>query len=150
MARAVESAACTPRTQPNEGNVYYTDRREHGMAVIVKYVVVYDGREEITLSTKKEAEAHDKMLSIAERLYAFLHTAELPIAEDTLDALSLFMVQHREHIGTILKGGGLKTPIVSAPHAALLQDKRAESASSEPKSSKASQSAPTTKPKAAA
>ena len=120
------------------------------MAVIVKYVVVYDGREEMIFSTKKEAEAHDKMLSIAERLYAFLHTAELPIAEDTLDALTLFMAQHREHIDTILQGGRPKTPVVSAPHAVLPQDKKAESASSEPKSSKASPSAPTTKPKAAA
>jgi uncharacterized protein len=120
------------------------------MAVIVKYVVVYPGKEEMIFSTKKEAETHDKMLGIAERLYTFLHTAEIPIAEDTLDALTLFMAQHREHIGTILKGGKPKTPIVSAPHAALPQDKRAESAASEPRSSKASHSAPTTKPKAAA
>src|SRR5215475_7753168 len=120
------------------------------MAVIVKYVVVYPGKEDMIFSTKKEAEAHDKMLSIAERLYAFLYTAEIPIAEDTLEALTLFMAQHREHIGTILKGGKPKTPIVSAPHAALSQDKRAESASLEPRSSKASPSAPTTKPKAAA
>ena len=120
------------------------------MAVIVKYVVVYDGREEMIFSTKKEAEAHDKMLSIAERLYAFLHTAELPITEDTLDALTLFMAQQREPIGTILKGGRLKTPAGSAPPAALPQDRRAEASSSEPKSSKASQSAPSTKPKAAA
>jgi dsDNA-binding SOS-regulon protein len=120
------------------------------MAVIVKYVVVYDGREEMSFSTRKEAEAHDKMLSIAERLYAFLHTAEIPIAEDTLDALSLFMAQHREHIETILKGEKPKTPVVSVPHAALPPDKKAESAASEPRSSKASPGAPTTKPKAAA
>ena len=150
MARAVASAACAPRTQPNEGNVYCADRREHGMAVIVKYVVVYDGREEMIFSTKKEAEAHDKMLDIAERLYAFLHVAEINIAEDTLEALTLFMAQHREHIGTILKGGKLKTPAGSAQPAALPQDKRAESSASEPKSSKAAQSAPPAKPKAAA
>lgn len=120
------------------------------MAVIVKYVVVYPGKEEMIFSTKKEAEAHDKMLGIAERLYTFLHTAEIPITEDTLEALTLFMAQHREHIDTILKGGKPKTPIVSAPQAVLPQDKRAESAASEPRSSKASPSAPTTKPKAAA
>jgi hypothetical protein len=101
-------------------------------------------------STRQEAEAHDKMLTIAERLYAFLHTAELNMTEDTLDALTLFMAQHREHIGTILKGGKLKTPAGSAQHVALPQDKRAEAAASEPKSSKASPSAPSTKPKAAA
>jgi len=120
------------------------------MAVIVKYVVVSHGKEDMIFSTKKEAEAHDKMLDIAERLYAFLQAAEINIAEDTLEALTLFMAQHREHIGTILKGGRLKTPGVSAQQAALLQDKKEESSSSEHKSSKALQSAPPTKPKAAA
>ena len=120
------------------------------MAVIVKYVVVWDGKEEMIFSTKQEAEAHDKMLAIAERLYTFLHATELDIGEDTLEALSVFMAQHREHISTILKGGRLKTPEVKAQPAVLPQDKKEESSVSEPKSSKASQSAPATKPKAAA
>jgi len=59
------------------------------MAIIVKYVVVSDGKEDMIFSTRKEAEAHDQMLDIAERLYAFLHAAEINIAEDTLDALTL-------------------------------------------------------------
>src|SRR5262245_49382191 len=119
MARTVASAACTPRPQPNEGNVYCADRREHGMAVIVKYVVVWDGREDMIFSTRKEAEAHDKMLDIAERLYTFLHAAEIDIAEDTLEALTVFMAQQREPIGTILKGGRLKTPTGDAQPAAF-------------------------------
>ena len=120
------------------------------MAVIVKYVVVFDGKEDMIFNTRKEAEAHDKMLDIAERLYAFLHATEINIDEETLEALTLFMAQHREQIGTILKGGRLKTPVVSAHQAVLPQDKRAEASSSEHKSSKASQSAPITKPKAVA
>ena len=120
------------------------------MAVIVKYVVVFDGKEDMIFNTRQEAEAHDKMLDIAERLYAFLHATEINIDEETLEALTLFMAQHRAHIGTILKGGRLKTPAVSAHQAVLPQDKRAEASSSEHKSSKASQSAPITKPKAAA
>jgi dsDNA-binding SOS-regulon protein len=120
------------------------------MAIIVKYVVVSHGKEDMIFNTRKEAEAHDKMLDIAERLYAFLHATELNIAEDTLEALSLFMSQHREPIGTILRGGRLKTSAGSAQPAAIPQDKRAEAASSEHKSSKASQSTPPRKPKAAA
>ena len=120
------------------------------MAVIVKYVVISHGKEDMVFNTRKEAEAHDKMLDIAERLYAFLHAAELNIAEDTLDALTLFMAQHREDIGTILKGGRLNTPDGRAQPVAVPQDKRAESSSSEPKSNKASRRAPATKPKAAA
>jgi uncharacterized protein len=120
------------------------------MAIIVKYVVVSHGKEDMIFNTRKEAEAHDKMLDIAERLYAFLQASELNMAEDTLDALTLFIAQHREQIGTILKGGRLKMPDVSARQAALPQDKREASSSSENKSGKASQSAPPTKPKAAA
>jgi dsDNA-binding SOS-regulon protein len=124
--------------------------REDGMAVIVKYVVVSDGKDDMIFSTRKEAEAHDKMLDIAERLYAFLHVADLNMAEDTLEALTLFMAQHRTSIGTILKGGRLKTPDNSTQRAALPQDKREEASASEHKSNKASQGALTTKPKAAA
>jgi uncharacterized protein len=120
------------------------------MAIIVKYVVVSHGKEDMIFNTRKEAEAHDKMLDIAERLYAFLHAAEINIAEDTLEALTLFMAQHREPISTILKGGRLKTPAASAQQVALPQDKRVESSPPEHKSSKALQSAPPTKPKAAA
>ncbi len=33
------------------------------MAVIVKYVVVRDGKEDMIFTTKKEADAYDKMLT---------------------------------------------------------------------------------------
>ena len=120
------------------------------MAVIVKYVVVFDGKEDMIFNTRQEAEAHDKMLDIAERLYAFLHATELNIAEDTLEALTIFMAQHRADVDTILKGGRLKTPTVRTQHASVPQDKSGASASLEPKGNKASQSAPPAQPKAAA
>ncbi len=81
------------------------------MAVIVKYVVVRDGKEDMIFTTKKEAEAYDKMLDIAERLNEFLQTAEMDIAEDKLDELAFFMAQHREPIGRLLKGGSLDAPV---------------------------------------
>lgn len=81
------------------------------MAVIVKYVVVRDGKEDMIFTTKKEAEAYDKMLDIAERLDEFLQTAEIDIAEDKLDELSFFMAQHRESIGRLLRGNSLDTPV---------------------------------------
>jgi dsDNA-binding SOS-regulon protein len=90
------------------------------------------------------------MLTIAERLYAVLQAAELNMGEDTLEALSVYMAQHREPIGTLLKGGKLKTPDGRVSHTALPQDERAEAAAPAPKGSQASPGAPTTKPKAAA
>lgn len=80
------------------------------MAVIVKYVVVRDGKEDMIFTTKKEADAYDKMLDIAEQLHDFLQTAEIDIAPEQLDDLTFFMAQNRDQIGSILKG--------SAPDAA--------------------------------
>ena len=120
------------------------------MAVIVKYVVVWDGKEDMSFTTKQEAEAHDTMLAIAERLSTLLATAELNLADETLEAITLFMAQHREHLSTILKGRKLKTPAVRTAPAALPQDKRGESSSSEPQRSKASPSAAPTQPQVAA
>jgi dsDNA-binding SOS-regulon protein len=80
------------------------------MAVIVKYVVVRDGKEDMIFTTKKEADAYDKMLDIAERLREFLQTAEVDIAEDKLDELAFFMAQHREPIVRLLRGANLDAP----------------------------------------
>ena len=75
------------------------------MAVVVKYVVIRNGKEEMTFTTKKEADAYDRMLDIAEGLYNFLHTAEVDIADEKLDDLTFFMAQHREQLTKLLKGG---------------------------------------------
>jgi hypothetical protein len=120
------------------------------MAVIVKYVVVWNGKEDMVFATKQEAEAHDKMLAIAERLYTFLETTELKLTEDTLEALTIFMAQHREHLGTLLKGGTLKAPAVRAPHAAVPPATRDEASASTHRRSKAAPSAPAAPPQAAA
>lgn len=120
------------------------------MAVMVKYVVVRDGKEDMIFTTKQEADAYDKMLDIAERLYAFLRGAELDIAEDKLDELSFFMAQHRDHMGKLLKGGKLATSKAGVKHTASPKDKGEETASSEPKGSETPQHARTTKSKAAA
>jgi uncharacterized protein len=143
-------ASCPPRFQPNQGNIYYTDRREQNMAVIVKYVVISDGKDERIFSTRKEAEAYDKMLDIAERLYTYLQTANLTIAEDTLEPLTIFMAQQCADVDTILKGGRLKTSAARTQHTTVPQDKSDTSSPLESKGSKASQSAPPTQPKAAA
>ena len=75
------------------------------MAVVVKYVVIRNGKEEMTFTTKKEADAYDRMLDIAEGLYNFLHSAEVDIADEKLDDLAFFMAKHREQLAKLLKGG---------------------------------------------
>jgi uncharacterized protein len=93
------------------------------MAVIVKYVVVRDGKQDMIFTTKKEADAYDKMLDIAEHLYDYLQSAELDIADNTLDALAFFMAEHRDQIGTLLKGGKLDARAAKTKPAKLSPDK---------------------------
>ena len=88
------------------------------MAVIVKYVVIRNGKEEMTFTTKKEADAYDRMLDIAEGLYNFLHTAEVDIADEKLDDLTFFMAKHRDQLAKLLKGGKPDTAEAKAKEAA--------------------------------
>ena len=121
------------------------------MAIIVKYVVVVDGKEDMSFSTRQEAAAHDKMLEIAERLFTLLQTAALPLTEETLEALTWFMAQHRADIGTILQGRRRKTPTGRTPHTPVVpQDPHEASPAAPPKRRKAVPSAPPTPPPAAA
>ena len=119
------------------------------MAVIVKYVVIRDGKEDMMFSTKKEADAYDKMLDIAERLYAFLHTADLGIDDDKLDALTFFMAQHHAQLGKLLRGGKLEPPAAESTPAQVprLKEDVASAASENRKTPKRSRSQ---KPKAVA
>lgn len=119
------------------------------MAVIVKYVVVRDGKEDMMFSTKKEADAYDKMLDVAERLYAFLRAAELNIDDDKLDALTFFMAQHHDQLGKLLKGGKLESPAadLTAPQVPRLKEDLTSAASENRKTPKHTRPA---KPKAVA
>jgi dsDNA-binding SOS-regulon protein len=100
------------------------------MAVIVKYVVVRDGKQDMIFTTKKEADSYDKMLDIAERLYEYLQSAEMDIADHTLDALTFFMAEHRDQIGTLLKGGKLDARAASPKPAKPSPDKNDTAAAS--------------------
>jgi dsDNA-binding SOS-regulon protein len=75
------------------------------MAVIVKYVVVRDGVEKMTFITKKEADAYDKMLDIAENLTVLIGASGLGLPEETLENLSMYLAENRDQVGAILKGG---------------------------------------------
>jgi dsDNA-binding SOS-regulon protein len=115
------------------------------MAVIVKYVVVRDGKEDMIFATKKEADAYDKMLDIAEGLYNYLHGAELGIPDDQLDALTFFVAQHRDDVGRLLKGGTLPAAAAEAAHPSTVSD----GTEAAPASSEAGRDKPSRRPRAA-
>jgi dsDNA-binding SOS-regulon protein len=86
------------------------------MAVIVKYVVVRNGVEKMTFTTKKEADAYDKMLDIADELYDFMDTSGLDLNENLREELSLFLARNRDQVMNILKGAqSPKEEMGSAP-----------------------------------
>ncbi len=122
------------------------------MAVIVKYVVVRDGKEDMIFTTKKEAEAYDKMLDIAERLNEFLQTAEVDISEDKLDELAFFMAQHREPIGRLLRGGNLDAPVnrEASSDPELVKDEPGDAAADASKNGETPKRTRASKPKAVA
>lgn len=74
------------------------------MAVVVQYIVVRNGVEKMTFATKKEADAHDKMLDIADNLAAFLKASEIKLSDDHNDQISLLLAQERIKVGAILRG----------------------------------------------
>lgn len=96
------------------------------MAVIVKYIVVRNGEEKMTFATKKEADAYDKMLDIADRLFDFLNQAEIELDDTQQEEISLLMAQRRDEIMPILRG--------LAPKKAAAPDKKAPAKAASKKS----------------
>lgn len=81
------------------------------MAVVVKYVVERNGVERMTFTTKKEADAYDKMLDIAESLELMLEKVDVPLSEQQIESLALEIAKSKDDFVTILKGG--KDPAVT-------------------------------------
>lgn len=78
------------------------------MAVIVKYIVVRDGDEKMTFATKKEADAYDKMLDIADNLFDFLEHSNIDLDETRREEISLLLAEKRDEVTSILKGASPK------------------------------------------
>ncbi len=78
------------------------------MAVIVKYIVVRNGEEKMTFATKKEADAYDKMLDIADEMYDFLDNSKIKLDENTMEDLSLMLAENRADVIPILKASPKK------------------------------------------
>jgi dsDNA-binding SOS-regulon protein len=119
------------------------------MAVIVKYIVVRNGEEKMTFATKKEADAYDKMLDIADRLFDFLGSADLNLDEGQQDAISLLMAEKRDEVMPILRGIAQKKKPASAK-AAPAKKTAPKTAAKKPAKAPAKNPAKAVKPKVAA
>ncbi|CAG9001351.1 MAG: hypothetical protein CENE_03371 [Candidatus Celerinatantimonas neptuna] len=74
------------------------------MAVIVKYVVERDGVEKMIFTSKKEADAYDKMLDMADQVALFLKFADIGLNENQAEDLGFFIANNRACLNELLKG----------------------------------------------
>ncbi|HAI7988957.1 DNA damage-inducible protein YebG [Escherichia coli] len=77
------------------------------MAVEVKYVVIREGEEKMSFTSKKEADAYDKMLDTADLLDTWLTNSPVQMEDEQREALSLWLAEQKDVLSTILKTGKL-------------------------------------------
>ncbi|MEI5639079.1 MULTISPECIES: YebG family protein [unclassified Pseudoalteromonas] len=75
------------------------------MAVITKYVVERNGVERMTFTSKKEADAYDKMLDVAEALEGMLEKVDVPLSDQQVESLALEIAKQKDDFLSVLKGG---------------------------------------------
>ncbi|WOZ79214.1 YebG family protein [Kosakonia sacchari] len=90
------------------------------MAVEVKYVVIREGEEKMSFASKKEADAYDKMLDLAEVLGDWLATGPVDLEDNARDQMALWLAEQKEALNSILKSG--KLPGTEAEDAAAPVD----------------------------
>lgn len=98
------------------------------MTVEIKYVVVRNGEEKMTFISKKEADAYDKMLDMADELSSLLQRSPIQLEEAQNEELALYLAQQREQLALILRGGKLDEEVAEKPTKARRprKDKAAE------------------------
>jgi dsDNA-binding SOS-regulon protein len=85
------------------------------MAVVTQYVVIRDGAEKMTFTSKAEADAHDKMLDMAESLSPLLKDSDLFSDEQQIEDMALFLAKEREQILIALGAKKPKKPKADKP-----------------------------------
>jgi len=75
------------------------------MAVEIQYVVVRKGAEKMTFASKKEADAYDKMLDLAEAFTGWFESSSLPLDEAQHEGLGLWLAENKDALQHILRTG---------------------------------------------
>ncbi len=77
------------------------------MAVEIKYVVVREGQEKMSFASKKDADAYDKMLDLAEVLGDWLTQSPVAFEEGQNDVLAMWLAENKDVLAGVLKSGKL-------------------------------------------
>lgn len=86
------------------------------MAIEIKFVVVRKGEEKMTFASKKEAEAYDKMLDMAEAFSHWLLNSVTQLDETQAENLGLYLAEHKDDVQHILRTS--KSPEAAGAQAA--------------------------------
>ncbi|HEY7867068.1 MAG TPA: YebG family protein [Psychromonas sp.] len=74
------------------------------MAIIIKYIVERKGVEKMTFTSKKEADAYDKMLDSADQLAEFIGASTVTLDDQQLEELGLYLASNKEIVMSLFKG----------------------------------------------
>jgi dsDNA-binding SOS-regulon protein len=77
------------------------------MTVEIKYVVVRQGEEKMSFASKKEADAWDKMLDLAEAMGEWLTRSPVMLEPEQVDGLAMWLAQEKDALNALLKTGKL-------------------------------------------
>lgn len=74
------------------------------MAVIIKYIVERKGVEKMTFTSKKEADAYDKMLDSADQIALFLSDSPVSLDDQQLEEIGLYVASNKDVLQNLFKG----------------------------------------------
>ncbi|MBC1184424.1 YebG family protein [Kluyvera sichuanensis] len=83
------------------------------MAVEIKFVVVRKGEEKMTFASKKEADAYDKLLDMAEAFTDLLLQSGTSMDETQAEDLGMYLAEQKVAVQHILRTS--KLPELGAP-----------------------------------
>lgn len=98
------------------------------MAVVTKFVVVRKGEEKMTFANKKEADAYDKMLDMADAFSEWLQKSDLQLDDAVAENIALHLAEQKEAVQHILRTSKLpelennEQPVAEAEESAELEE----------------------------
>lgn len=106
------------------------------MAVETKFVVVRKGEEKMTFANKKEADAYDKMLDMAEAFTDWLLQQQPEMGESQAETLGLLMADQKDAVQHILRTSKLPDAAASTPKSGTVSNQAASEQADEPATKK--------------
>ncbi|AWP35108.1 YebG family protein [Pantoea sp. PNT01] len=102
------------------------------MAVETKFVVVRKGEEKMTFANKKEADAYDKMLDMAEAFTDWLLQHQPALDESQAETLGLLIAEQKDAVQHILRTSKLPEAAVSVSQPEAVSEAGADDQAEEP------------------